>query len=43
MILRGPGDPNDVETYNAQDLQVYDAIAKEGRRTNSRLSIPRSI
>ncbi|MEP7164276.1 MAG: M14 family metallopeptidase [Ferruginibacter sp.] len=30
MILRGPGDPNDLQTYNAQDLQVYDAIAKKG-------------
>ena len=30
MILRGPGDPNDLPTYNAQDLQVYDAIAKKG-------------
>jgi hypothetical protein len=30
MILRGPGDPNDLTTYNAQDLQVYDAIAKKG-------------
>ncbi len=30
MILRGPGDPNDLITYNAQDLQVYDAIAKKG-------------
>ncbi len=30
MILRGPGDPNDLITYNSQDLQVYDAIAKKG-------------
>ncbi len=30
MILRGPGDPNDLVTYNSQDLQVYDAIAKKG-------------
>ena len=30
MILRGPGDPNDLLTYNAQDLQVYDQIAKKG-------------
>lgn len=30
MILRGPGDPNDLGTYNGADLQVYDAIAKKG-------------
>jgi hypothetical protein len=30
MILRGPGGQEDVGTYNAQDLQVYDAIAKKG-------------
>ena len=30
MILRGPGDPTDLVTYNAHDLQVYDAIAKKG-------------
>lgn len=30
MILRGPGDPNDLVTYNAQDVQVYDQIAKKG-------------
>ncbi len=30
MILRGPGDPNDLVTYNQQDLQVYDVIAKKG-------------
>jgi hypothetical protein len=30
MILRGPGDPTDQVTYNAQDIQVYDAIAKKG-------------
>jgi Zinc carboxypeptidase len=30
MILRGPGDPTDLVTYNAQDLQVYDVIAKKG-------------
>lgn len=30
MILRGPGGQEDVNTYNAQDLQVYDAIAKKG-------------
>ena len=30
MILRGPGDPNDLQTYNPQDLQVYDVIGKKG-------------
>jgi hypothetical protein len=30
MILRGPGDPNDLVTYNQPDLQVYDVIAKKG-------------
>ena len=30
MILRGPGDPNDLGTYNGADLQVYDAIGKKG-------------
>lgn len=30
MILRGPGDPNDLVTYNGADLQVYDAIARKG-------------
>lgn len=30
MILRGPGDPTDLVTYNQQDLQVYDVIAKKG-------------
>jgi hypothetical protein len=30
MILRGPGDPNDLQTYNAPDLQVYDVIGKKG-------------
>lgn len=30
MILRGPGDPNDLQTYNPQDLQVYDIIGKKG-------------
>ena len=30
MILRGPGDPNDLVTYNGADLQVYDAIGKKG-------------
>jgi hypothetical protein len=30
MILRGPGGPEDVSLYNAQDLVVYDAIGKKG-------------
>lgn len=30
MILRGPGDPTDQETYNPADIRVYDAIAKKG-------------
>jgi len=30
MILRGPGDPTDLVTYNAQDVRVYDVIAKKG-------------
>lgn len=30
MILRGPGDPTDQVTYNAQDVRVYDIIAKKG-------------
>ena len=30
MILRGPGGQEDVNTYNAQDLLVYDAIGKKG-------------
>jgi len=30
QILRGPGDPNDLVTYNAQDLQVYDYLGKKG-------------
>ena len=30
MILRGPGGQEDIGTYNAQDLQVYDAIGKKG-------------
>ena len=30
MILRGPGAEEDVDTYNSQDIQIYDAIAKKG-------------
>jgi hypothetical protein len=30
MILRGPGALEDVGTYNAADIEVYDAIGKKG-------------
>jgi hypothetical protein len=30
MILRGPGAEEDLGTYNATDIRVYDAIAKKG-------------
>lgn len=30
MILRGPGAIEDMETYNAQDIRVYDALGKKG-------------
>ncbi|MEJ7694587.1 M14 family metallopeptidase [Daejeonella sp.] len=30
MILRGPGALEDLDTYNAQDVQVYDALGKKG-------------
>ncbi|MXV17987.1 M14 family metallopeptidase [Hufsiella ginkgonis] len=30
MILRGPGAEEDLNTYNAQDVQVYDALGKMG-------------
>jgi len=30
MILRGPGAPEDIPTYNTIDLQIYDAIGKKG-------------
>lgn len=30
MILRGPGAEEDLNTYNASDVRVYDAIAKKG-------------
>lgn len=30
MILRGPGGQEDINTYNPQDVAVYDAIAKKG-------------
>ena len=30
MVLRGPGAQEDVGTYNAADLQIYNAIGKKG-------------
>lgn len=30
MILRGPGAEEDVNTYNREDIRIYDAIAKKG-------------
>ncbi len=30
MILRGPGAEEDLDTYNREDIQIYDAIAKKG-------------
>jgi len=30
MILRGPGALEDLNTYNAQDVQVYDALGRKG-------------
>jgi hypothetical protein len=30
MILRGPGAEEDVDTYNKEDVRIYDAIAKKG-------------
>lgn len=30
MILRGPGAEEDLDTYNADDIKIYDAIAKKG-------------
>jgi hypothetical protein len=30
MILRGPGAEEDLGTYNAEDIRIYDAIAKKG-------------
>lgn len=30
MILRGPGAEEDVSTYNAADVRIYDAIGKKG-------------
>lgn len=30
MILRGPGAEEDVNTYNQNDIRIYDAIAKKG-------------
>lgn len=31
MILRGPGAEEDVSTYNAEDVRIYDAIGKKGQ------------
>ncbi|WP_114751219.1 M14 family metallopeptidase [Pleomorphovibrio marinus] len=30
MILRGPGAEEDLDTYNQEDIRIYDAIAKKG-------------
>ncbi len=30
MMLRGPGAAEDADTYNAEDVKVYDAIGKKG-------------
>lgn len=30
MILRGPGAEEDADTYNPEDVVIYDAIAKKG-------------
>jgi hypothetical protein len=30
MILRGPGAQEDIGTYNAEDVRVYDALGKKG-------------
>ncbi|NOT75160.1 MAG: peptidase M14 [Cyclobacteriaceae bacterium] len=30
MILRGPGAEEDISTYNADDVRIYDAIGKKG-------------
>ncbi|MCR9183171.1 MAG: M14 family metallopeptidase [Flavobacteriaceae bacterium] len=30
MILRGPGAEEDLDTYNRDDIRIYDAIAKKG-------------
>ena len=30
MILRGPGAEEDKDTYNQEDIRIYDAIAKKG-------------
>jgi hypothetical protein len=32
MILRGPGAAEDIGTYNAADVQIYDAIGKKGEQ-----------
>lgn len=30
MLLRGPGSEEDLSTYNAEDVRIYDAIGKKG-------------
>jgi hypothetical protein len=30
MLLRGPGSEEDIGTYNAEDVRIYDAIGKKG-------------
>lgn len=32
MILRGPGAAEDADTYNRQDIRIYDAIALQGEK-----------
>lgn len=32
MILRGPGAIEDLDTYNAEDINIYDAIGKKGEQ-----------
>lgn len=32
MILRGPGAEEDVDTYNRDDVQVYDALGEKGEK-----------
>tara|TARA_R110002073_G_scaffold72537_1_gene177468 strand:+ start:464102 stop:465856 length:1755 start_codon:yes stop_codon:yes gene_type:complete len=32
MILRGPGAKEDIDTYNREDVRIYDAIGKKGEK-----------
>jgi Zinc carboxypeptidase len=32
MLLRGPGAEEDINTYNADDVRIYDAIGKKGEQ-----------